>query len=115
MKFPHPSDKAKEFFKSVLPLDSQITVRPMFGNLAGFVNGKMFSGLFGDNLFVRLDDKNREELLKITGNSIFEPMKGRKMKDYVVVPQTWFEKPERLKPWIEKSLVITAKLPEKKK
>ena len=87
MNFPHPSDQAKEFFQSVLPLDSRITVRPMFGNLAGFVNGKMFSGLFGDDLFVKLDEKNRTELLKISGTSIFEPMKGRKMKDYIVVPK----------------------------
>ena len=107
MKFPHPSDKAKEFFKDVLPLDSRITVRPMFGNVAAFVNGKMFSGLYGDDLFVRLDEKDREALLKITGTRTFEPMKGRKMKEYIVVPKSW--KNEKVKPWIAKSMAFAEK------
>jgi TfoX/Sxy family transcriptional regulator of competence genes len=114
MKIPRPSERAKEFFKTVLPIDSRITMRPMFGNLAGFVNGKLFSGLYGDDLFIRLDEKNREELLKISGTSLFEPMKGRKMKEYVVVPKKWFGKPETVKPWIKKSLAFALKLPKKK-
>lgn len=95
-------------------MDSRITVRPMFGNLASFVNGKMFSGLFGDDLLVKLDEENRDALLKISGTSIFEPMKGRKMKYYVVLPKSWFGKPEKVKPWIAKSLAIVAKLQKKK-
>ncbi|MHB1867691.1 MAG: TfoX/Sxy family protein [Nitrososphaerales archaeon] len=77
-----------------MPKDSRITIQPMFGNLAGFVNGNMFTGLYGDDLFVRLFGDAREELLKLNGTSIFEPMKGRQMKDYVAVPKGWTEKPE---------------------
>jgi TfoX/Sxy family transcriptional regulator of competence genes len=94
----------------VLPLDSRITVRPMFGNLAAFVNGKMFSGLFGDDLFVRLDEKDREVLLKISETSTFEPMKGRKMKEYVVLPKSWSGKPGKVKPWIAKSMAFVKKM-----
>lgn len=51
MKVARADEKFKEFFRSVLPNDSKIVLRPMFGNISGFVNGNMFAGLFGDDLF----------------------------------------------------------------
>ena len=114
MKFPHPSDESKKIFRAVLPPDANITVKPMFGNLASFVNGNMFAGLFGDNLFIRLSGRDRAELLGLSGSSLFEPMKGRQMKDYVVVPKSWFERPDKVKPWIARSLAVVSELPRKK-
>ena len=115
MKIPGANKKLEVFFKSILPEDPSISVRPMFGNLAAFVNGNMFSGLYGDDLFVRLSDESRADLLKVKGASIFEPMKGRPMKNYVCVPKEWFEKPALVKPWISRSLKWSSALPPKKK
>ncbi len=39
-------------------------------------------------MFVRLDDRNRERILK-AGGGAFEPMVGRPMKEYVVLPERW--------------------------
>lgn len=86
----------------------------MFGNVSAFVNGNMFFGLFGNDLFVRLSSQDQSELLKHKGASNLEPMKGRPMKDYVVMPRTWYDKPETLRDWVAKSLAWTSKLPAKK-
>ncbi|TMI14728.1 TfoX/Sxy family protein [Candidatus Bathyarchaeota archaeon] len=60
-----------------MPEDPRITIRPMFGNISAFVNGNMFAGLFGNDLFVRLSDESRKELLEEKGASLLEPMKGK--------------------------------------
>ena len=62
MIIPRPDEKSKEFFRSLLPDDSRVTIRPMFGNISAFVNGNMFAGLFGNDLFVRLSEERRKEL-----------------------------------------------------
>jgi TfoX/Sxy family transcriptional regulator of competence genes len=87
MKIPRSDKKLEVFFKSVIPEDSSINIRPMFGNLSAFVNGNMFAGVYGDSLFVRLSDDDRADLLGKKGAKLFEPMKGRPMKDYVCLPQ----------------------------
>src|SRR4051812_39755328 len=54
MSMPRPDAESREFFHLVVPDDPRVQTRPMFGNLAAFVNGNMFTGLFGDRVFVRL-------------------------------------------------------------
>ena len=84
---PRPDAECRGFFESIVPDDARVHVRPMFGNVAGFVNGNMFIGLFGADLFVRLSDEDRAELLQERDAAILEAMKGRPMKEYVVVPE----------------------------
>ena len=114
MTMPRPDAESKAFFESVLPDDRRVSARPMFGNVAGFVNGNMFMGLFGNDLLVRLSDGDRAELLEEEATSILEPMKGRPMKEYVVIPQTWWDKPDRIGSWVARSLDWVAEMPEKK-
>jgi TfoX/Sxy family transcriptional regulator of competence genes len=85
----------------------------MFGNLAAFVNGNMSVGLYGDDLLVRLPEAERTELLKNKGAAIFEPMKGRKMKEYVTLPRAWITDRAKIEPWVDKSLNWSGKLPPK--
>ena len=44
---------------------------------------------------------------------MLEPMKGKPMKDYVVVPITWRKRPETLSSWISKALEWSSQLPPK--
>ncbi|MGA2663891.1 MAG: TfoX/Sxy family protein [Nitrososphaerales archaeon] len=111
--FPRPDAGDRAFFRSVLPGDAGVRVRPMFGNDAAFVNGNMFAGLFGRQLFVRLSDPDQAELLKEEGASRFAPMEGRPMRGYVVVPQAWRADPQRVRAWVARSLAWTAGLPPK--
>ena len=45
MPFPRPDEETKAYFESVLPDDPRVQVKPMFGNVAGFLNGNMFDSL----------------------------------------------------------------------
>ena len=47
MEIPKPTEADKEYFRSVLPEDPEVEVKPMFGNLGAFVHGNMFAGLLG--------------------------------------------------------------------
>ncbi|HLQ03559.1 MAG TPA: TfoX/Sxy family protein [Nitrososphaerales archaeon] len=114
MNIPRPGEDSKKFFKSILPDDSRVSVRLVFGNDAAFVNGNMFVGLWGNDLFLRLSDDDRKELLKKEGATNFEPMKGRPMKGYTLIPRTWKTQPQVLRRWVTRSLDWASELPAKK-
>jgi TfoX/Sxy family transcriptional regulator of competence genes len=86
----------------------------MFGNISAFVNGNMFVGLFGNDLFVRLSDESRKELLEEKGASLLEPMKGKPTKEYVLLPKAWRNQHETVRLWVARSLDWTRRLPPKK-
>jgi len=113
-KIPHSTKESEALLRSLLPAAKDITVRPMFGNLSAFVSGNMFLGVYGEDLFVRLPESDRAELLKNEGAAVFEPMKGRQMKEYVVVPRQWTRDPTKIEPWVKKSLEWSSKLPPKR-
>lgn len=113
MTMPKPDDQTKELFRTVLPQDPRVHARPMFGNLAGFVNGNMFTGLFGNDVFVRLSEADQASLLREPGAHPFEPMAGRPMRGYVVLPGAWRSDPDRIRQWMQRALAWTAAMPAK--
>jgi TfoX/Sxy family transcriptional regulator of competence genes len=84
----------------------------MFGNIAAFVNGNMFAGVFGPDLFVRLPEEERAEAVD-AGAVEFTPVPGRAMKEYVSLPRTWGQERGEMGAWIERSLRWAAQLPPK--
>jgi TfoX/Sxy family transcriptional regulator of competence genes len=109
---PKPSEQAKAAFTKLVPDAPAVTLRPMFGNLAAFVNGNMFAGLFGEDLFVRLPENESAKVRKQGGRD-FAPMAGRPMKGYVTVPGNWRDKPAPVREWIATALEVTGKMPAK--
>jgi TfoX/Sxy family transcriptional regulator of competence genes len=109
---PKPSEQAKAAFTNLVPGEPQVTMRPMFGNLAAFVKGNMFAGLFGEDLFVRLSEADSASIRKQGGRD-FEVMPGRAMRGYVTVPSTWRNKPVDAKGWIKSALEHTRQMPPK--
>lgn len=109
---PKPSDEAKAAFTKLVPGGPTVTMRPMFGNLAAFVNGNMFAGLFGEDMFVRLSEEESAKVRKLGGRD-FAPMAGRPMKGYVTVPVTWRRKPEPVKAWVKLALEQAGAMPPK--
>jgi TfoX/Sxy family transcriptional regulator of competence genes len=87
--------------------------RQMFGYPCGFENGQLFAGLFGDGLFVRLGEAERAQLLDERGAKPFDPMGGRPMHEYAVVPQGWLEDEELIKQWMGRALEYARTLPPK--
>jgi hypothetical protein len=85
----------------------------MFGFPAAFVNGNMFMGLHQDNMVLRLPDGGRSELLKIEGARTFEPMPGRPMREYIVVPPSVMENRKALTDWVKRAFDYGVTLPPK--
>lgn len=90
-------------------------LRKMFGYPAGFVNGHMCCGVFGKSIFVRLSDVNKTALLAQEGAGLFDPMGGRPMKDYVVIPPALVDEPGALEAWFANAVEHTRSLPPKEK
>lgn len=86
----------------------------MFGYPAAFVNGNMAAGLHQDGLVLRLDENERDALMKIGGRQ-FQPMPGRQMRGYVVAPSELAKQPVELKKWLGRSVTYAASLPPKAK
>jgi TfoX/Sxy family transcriptional regulator of competence genes len=113
MEFRKSPQKLIETFGAAMPA-APAERRLMFGYPAGFVNGNMFMGLFGDVMHLRLPDELRIELTKL-GGAPFEPMPGRPMREYVVVPESLLKSSSKLASWVDKALRHTMSLPPKKK
>ncbi|MCZ8513958.1 TfoX/Sxy family protein [Paenibacillus filicis] len=112
MSMPRPDDESKALFASVVPADPRVKIKPMFGSLAGFINGNMFTGLYGQEIFVRLPEEQRLQLIQ-EGATEFSPMPGKPMKEYVAVPDEWRNDPDKISDLIARSLSWAETLPEK--
>jgi hypothetical protein len=66
-------------------------------------------------MLLRLPEAQRAELLRERGAKVFEPMPGRAMKEYVVVPKSMLEDRKTLATWIQRSRTFAASLKPKPK
>ena len=109
-----PADLVERFTDTVTALPGA-TVRKMFGYPAGFTEGgHMFTGIFASAWFVRLPDAERDELAA-AGGTPFEPMPGRPMREYLVMPPAMADDPTAAAPWLTRALDHASGLPPKKK
>jgi len=71
----------------------------MFGMPVLKAGDKVFAGTFGDAMTFKLGPDDLERARALTGVEAFEPMKGRPMKEWVLVPlahaQRWSDLAER--------------------
>ena len=114
MEIPKPSEQDKEFFRSLIPEEPAVEVKPMFGNLGAFVNGNMFAGLFGPDVGVRLDESGRGELAAIDGSGPFGPAE-RSMPGYLSLPRAWRASPALASDWVERAFAHVKSMPPKVK
>ncbi len=113
MQIPKPSEADKERFRSLVPDDPRVEVKPMFGNLGAFVNGNMFMGLFGSDIGVKLPPAEAEQLRAQPGAGPFGPME-RPMGGYVSLPASMISTPDATA-WATKALTFVASEPPKRK
>lgn len=102
-----------ERFAAVLARYPGAQQRQMFGYPAAFVGGNMATSLFQDRWVVRLGDVEREQLMKLDGSGPFEPMPGRPMKGFAVLPSSMMEDDRKLAGWIERAIAHAASMPRK--
>ena len=97
-------------FDAALPDDPRAVRKVMFGYPAAFVGGNMFAGVFAASVFVRLPEGERGEL---PGARPLEPMPGRPMKDYVVLPDAVVADAGALRRWVARGFEHGARLAPK--
>lgn len=112
-KFEPAPEELVQTFDETLKDFPMATQRKMFGYPAAFVNGNMFAGLFQDAMFLRLSDEDRAAFRSEYGARLFEPMPGRPMRGYVLVPRFVLKSPKLLKAWTRKAMEYTGSLPPK--
>ncbi len=91
-----------------------VELKPMFGCPAYFVNGNMVAGVHQSSLMLRLPEDGRAEVLALGGGP-FEPMPGRPMREYVVLPETVLGDAVATAAWVRRGVEHTASLPPKAK
>jgi TfoX/Sxy family transcriptional regulator of competence genes len=91
-------------FEALAARHPDIVVRRMFGYPCGFVAGHMTTGLFADRWFVRLPDADRLELLAVPGATPFEPIAGRPLRAYAVLPPGLAADPAAVDAWVDRAI-----------
>jgi TfoX/Sxy family transcriptional regulator of competence genes len=113
MDWPKSPDSLIQTFSEVLPEVPTIERRKMFGYHAAFVGGNLFASLHGSDLVLRLPDDARAALLTQSGARVFEPMAGRPMREYVVLPPTIVADRPILREWVDRAFQHAAGLAPK--
>ncbi len=110
---PAPAELLALFDRVHARLPDAAERRKMFGYPCAFVHGQMFVGLHQDNMVLRLAEPDRAEFLKLADASLFMPMPGRVMKEYVVVTPALKKDEAALHDWVKRSFTYAASLPAK--
>jgi len=86
----------------------------MFGYPAAFVGGNMFAGLHEDRFVLRLGDDALVEAKQL-GATDFEPMPGRAMKGWIVLPEKIVVDDAAARRWVDRAFRHVAKMAPKGK
>lgn len=113
MRMPKASAGVTRQLERLLAGEPRIRLRKMFGQPAAFANGNLCVGTFGPLLFVRLSEEDGRVLSKTPGVRGFEPMPGRVMKHYFVLPRAVLARPAESKKWVQRAIDYASTLPPK--
>lgn len=85
---------------------SGIRARGMFGGVGIYADDLFFALIGDDTLYLKVDDSNRADF-KEAGMQPFMPFgDGGEVMQYYQLPADVLEEPDRLKPWVEKSIEV---------
>ncbi len=98
-------------FEDAVPRGRGIERRSMFGYPAAFANGHLVAGLHQESFVVRLPAAERARADHRARP--FEPMAGRRMREYVVVPDCVLAERRTLDAWLAGSVRDVRTLPPK--
>ena len=112
-KWRKPSEDLMDLLTTLLE-PYNCTSRNMFGSLTYFVNNNMLTGVHEDVIFLRLSEEDREKIKKeFPSVNQFEPLEGKKMREYVVLDEEIYRDIPTLEKWLEKAVSFVSSLPPK--
>jgi TfoX/Sxy family transcriptional regulator of competence genes len=113
MKWKKPSPELGKLLEAAL-LGITCDRRMMFGAPVFMINRNMFAGVHEDHIFIRLPEPARKEIIKKYPEARpFEPLKGRIMKEYIVIPKALYENKEAFREWLKEGHAFALSLPTK--
>lgn len=112
MAWPKTSRELSALLEEAL-LPFPVHKRMMFGGPSFFVNGNMLAGVHGDSLIVRLSEVDRESIQASHSEAGPFEVRGRAMKEYVVLPPSVYDDPAKLGDWLRRSIEYVSSLPPK--
>ncbi len=95
-KFAKSSPELVERFEKALPRDAAMEPKSMFGYPCAFVRGNFFAGLFEENVVMRMPEPQKSKLGALAKTDGFNPMGGKPMTDWYVVPAKIASSPSAL-------------------
>ena len=107
-------DERAATFRHALDSLPDVETRRMFGCPCAFVNGQMFAVFHPEGLAIKLSGEDRQALLELEGAKPFEPMPGRVMREYAVVPPSIETAETHLLAWLGKAFAYAGSLPPTK-
>lgn len=99
-----------ERIRHVLPAGAPIDEKAMFGGLAFLTGGRMFIGIAGDDLMVRVGPAAHDEALRAPHARPMD-FTGKPMKGYVFVAPAGCATDRALRGWVERALAFASTLP----
>lgn len=111
MAWSKPPQALIDLFSESLPDDPGVQRRKMFGMPCAFVNGVMFAGILQDSMFARLPPGLAEAFERDYAAEILEPIAGRPMKAFRVLPDDVVADEHRLAEVLTTAFRHTALLP----
>jgi TfoX/Sxy family transcriptional regulator of competence genes len=93
----------------------QVESMTMFGAPCYFVNGNMFAGVISDRVFLRLSPPDLDQVLREGVGREFEPVPGRKMREYCSISGDVLKNDSTMKEWLDRGYSYVSSLEIKKK
>ena len=114
MAWKKPSPELEEIIEKAVE-KYECEMKKMFGSRMYFVNNNMWTGVYQDSLIVRMSEDDRGEILRAHPEvTMFEPMPGRIMTEYIELPEEFVRDEAILDQWVERSYTFVAGMPPKK-
>lgn len=114
MEWKKPSQELSKFLEERMS-SFEVRKRQMFGCPVYFAKDNMFAGVFENDIFIRLSEKDRKNITSEYDEvAQFEPVKGRVMKEYVVLPESLYNDHEKFRELLDLSYNYVSSLPPKK-
>ena len=108
-------ESVAQTFSEALPEAPTIERRKMFGSPAAFVGGNLFASLHGTTSWCDSPMRLGTRLSVFPGAHAFEPMAGRPMREYVVLPPAIVSDLGALREWLDRGFHFAAGMPPKEK
>ncbi|HEV8403658.1 MAG TPA: TfoX/Sxy family protein [Candidatus Limnocylindrales bacterium] len=102
-----------ERFDTVAGWFPDVERRLTFGYPCLYVGGNMVSGLHQSSWQVRLGDADLSKALALPGAHPFEPMPGRPMTGFVVLPAAVVDDDDAIRDWVGRAIAYGASRPAK--